>query len=275
MAVIIAGAKRNKYIAIFEEQDVDFFIRINNANKERDFGYCLTVNNEDYDFVVDSKQAADLKTLESKGRHFHFLREKSAAGKQLLREMASTYSISPKCAVDMMSVLKFDVNYSIEKLRIYVEVQNKRLAFLCYSNERIEDLQRKIAERIGFQYWMIWFSFEGHSFGNVATAERTLKEINVKQGSILHCSQPSVGEQPFPPFLAGGGGRLAPRKPLKRPEKKPKRDLPQKKSAAALGEKGLVGFGRKTYQQFQKCDFQKDAAIKIEPFVIELRLKKQ
>lgn len=45
-------------------------------------------------------------------------------------------------------------------------------------------------------------------------------------------------------------------------------------NSAELGPRGLVGFGRKTDQEFKECFYEHDPMIRIKPFVIELRLVK-
>lgn len=100
-------------MAIFDEDDVDFWLRVDNKNKERDFRFNITVNNEDYRFMVDSYSKYDLQTLESNGRHFRFVRETSDAGKELLNELATKYSISPKSRRAKGAGMQWQVNCTL------------------------------------------------------------------------------------------------------------------------------------------------------------------
>lgn len=138
-----------KYVAVFDEDDVDFAIRITNRNDERDFRYHLTVSNENYRYIVPSGRVSTLKTAESHGRHFHFVSEASKDGKVLLNEMATKFSISPKCSADLMSIIKFDVDYSLKFCKIFVvDVTSKTLAICMRRSIRSK---RKLSKRTVFQ----------------------------------------------------------------------------------------------------------------------------
>lgn len=147
----------NKYIALFEEDDVDFFVRVENSNNiGRHFRYRVTVNNDEHGFEVPFGNSSDLKALVSNGRHLHFVTESSRGGKQLVRKLATKLSITPDRAADIMSVLKFNVSYSNQTHWIEIRCSDvSKLGkgyhipsqILAQASETIIDLKEHIKKR--------------------------------------------------------------------------------------------------------------------------------
>lgn len=125
------SGKNNKYVAIFEEDDVDFFLRVNNCNNiGRDLAYYVTLANDEYALCTFFDLQSDVEALVSRGKHLHFISESSRDGKRLVRKMATKLSINPDRAAGIMSQLKFSLVYSMrDRTNNYIEIR-------CYDVSR-------------------------------------------------------------------------------------------------------------------------------------------
>lgn len=244
-----------KYVAIFDENDVDFFIRINNRNDERDCGFQFTVDDDqDYRFGIASNGSASLKTLSSVGRYFHFVCGTSETSDVPLNEMAHNSSISPGCSDsdDRMAIFKCKIDYSVKlNLRLLVVTfTGHRIAIRCFGDDKIERIKQRIRERVGIPIKLQSLIFAEQLLDDA----RTLSEYHIQNDSTLQMA-----------LCLRSGHEIRIRRNMAIITQ-PKED--------ESGAEGVVGFGRKTKQTFTKAIFKKDTSIQIEPFLIELRLKK-
>lgn len=241
-----------KYVAIFDEDDVDFMIRINNRNQDRDFCFQISVNNKEYGFVVTPSTQTDFETIESDGRHLHFVGETSKSGKVLLNEMATKLSTSPKRAADLMSTIKFEVEYSVKLIQLFVKTPTKEcIAIRCYPGETIESVKQRVEYEKGTPVHRQRLIFAGKQLED----GRTLSDYNIRDESTLHLLH----------ALCGGGPPMPKHRGM---------EMIDEELGQELGPRGLVAFGRQTEERFVNAHFVKDADIMIKPFVIELRLEK-
>lgn len=232
------------YIAAFDEDDVDFCIHVNNKNNDvRGLRLGLTLNNEHYGFVVVPRNGfICFKSLDLNRGLFHFVCQTAEAGKILLDEMANKLSTSTDRSAHLVSIIKFEIDYSVEEVQLLV-----RIPIQCYSGDTIESVEQKIEE------------MHGIPFESVVVARRalentwTLSDCNIQNGSNLDL---------VPRF--GGAPCTRCRQNAMNTETK----------GEEMDPRGLPAFGRQTEQPFGETRFVRDADIKIEPFVVELRLVK-
>lgn len=110
---IVRDGPRGNYAALFVEDDVDFYIRVKNGNKEeRDFRFQLGIYENKYGFVVRKGADSKLKTVVDNGGHFHFVAAKNEKGKQLLGAMSNQLHITPDAALNVMDNIRMNVAYS-------------------------------------------------------------------------------------------------------------------------------------------------------------------
>lgn len=199
------SAESKKYIALFEEDDVDFFLRITNSNNiGRDFRYRVTVCDDEYGFVVRFGQSSDLKAVTSYGKHLHFICESNLEGKRLVRKMATKLSISPDRAATVMSVLKFDLAYSnMQEHPVWIrircfDVSNPYLSdiFRALSTQTISDLKKQIIKKwpsVSNKHFELYYDCTPDVVGNSVRIDRMRKNFNF----IKIIFTESVHREPF------------------------------------------------------------------------------
>lgn len=111
---IVKDVTANSFVALFEKDDVDFVINVNNQNEERrDFRFALNSFSGHQVFAVPFEEDLNLKTTTSNGNHFHFVAAKTEKGQQGINAVSAKMKISPQNAIDLMDNVKMDVSYSV------------------------------------------------------------------------------------------------------------------------------------------------------------------
>lgn len=139
-ASIVNGPIKNRYIAIFEEDDVDFKIAVNNLNANRDFNFNLDFFGNYYPFVVGYQENCGLKTPHSGGQHFHFFSINNKKSHNWVNTVAGFYQTSCDEAVNIIDNLRFIVRYSMPKEMDTIEMNDvdDKLEISIFSMELFE-----------------------------------------------------------------------------------------------------------------------------------------
>ncbi|XP_037035194.1 polyubiquitin-like [Bradysia coprophila] len=155
-AALTFGPKPNIFYALFKENDVDFEIHVANKDQSRPLCYYMNVNNEEKGFIVDENSNWALKTMQSNGNNFRFVRQSSEAGKELVSTAATAHKLSFREASTLVSQMKFQVKYAkpIRSLCVQVKVVDEVGKTICRqfdmkSSDRVGDLNRLMTEAIG------------------------------------------------------------------------------------------------------------------------------
>lgn len=125
VARISPGPKQNHFIALFDEDDVDFEIGIENLSNERSVCFETTILNQSYAFVTASNENWKIETLNSNGRKLRFVRQSGEQGKKLVASTAANHGLTRQGASALLSEIKFRVLYSeLDKYSIYVKIDS-------------------------------------------------------------------------------------------------------------------------------------------------------
>lgn len=135
---------------------MDFQIHVTNKDQSRALSYKVSVNNEEKSFIVEENSNWALKTMQSSGNNFRFLRQSSEAGKELVSTAAAAHKLSLREASALVSQMKFQAKYSkpIRTLCVQVKVVNEVGKKICRqfdmkSSDRVDDLNRLMVDAIG------------------------------------------------------------------------------------------------------------------------------
>lgn len=134
---------------------MDFHINVTNKVQDRSLCYNVDVANKKNGFIVSENSNWALKTLESNGKNFRFVRQSSEAGKTLVSTAATTHKLSAGEASTLVSQMKFQVHYSKPIRSIFVQVKalnevgrNICLKFDMKTSDTVGDLQKLIVRAI-------------------------------------------------------------------------------------------------------------------------------
>lgn len=114
-ANIVNGPNKHQYIAIFNEDDVDFTIGVNNLNKHRDFNFHINMFGEWFAFVVGQRENCGLRTPGPNNRHLHFCSERTERAQEWIGSVKNVYRTSYSEAINVVDHFRFDVRYSKPK----------------------------------------------------------------------------------------------------------------------------------------------------------------
>lgn len=115
IARISATRIRNHFVALFEEDDVDFRIAMENSSEDRSASFDMTILDESYAFLIRPNRDGEIETLVSNGRKLHFVRQSGHEGKKLVSTTATNHGLSSDEASVLLSEIKFRVSYSERK----------------------------------------------------------------------------------------------------------------------------------------------------------------
>ncbi|XP_037039061.1 polyubiquitin-like [Bradysia coprophila] len=114
-ARIIAGRERNHFFALFDDDDVDFRIAMENSSEDRSASFAMTILDESHAFMIRPHRNGEIETLTSNGRKLHFIRQSGHEGRKLVSSTATNHGLTRHEASVMLSEVKFRVSYSERK----------------------------------------------------------------------------------------------------------------------------------------------------------------
>lgn len=185
MARITPGRKQNHFIALFEEDDVDFEIGMENLSNDRSVCFEMSFLNEEHGFVTASNTNWKIETLNSNGRKFHFVRLSGERGKKLVYTTAANHGLTHQDASVMLSEIKFKVLYSeLDKFTIYVKIDNgKQISVKVNRLNTVADLKKIIESQEFIPLDEQIINFKGKHFDN---DKSIMKELRITAHSMLN-----------------------------------------------------------------------------------------
>ena len=103
-----------KFFALFDKNDVDFEIEINNSKCIHGIGYTLIVNNGFYDYYIGAGEVWSMEALYTRGRKLHFISENSEKGQNVIKQTAEEFDITYSESANICSKIEF--NFEVEKV---------------------------------------------------------------------------------------------------------------------------------------------------------------
>lgn len=187
IARIITGPAKHHFIALFEDDDVDFEIEMGNSSNDRKVRFRLEILKKIYGFMTHENSNWRIKTLESKGRKLHFIRQSGDKGKELISDTATNYGLSRHSAAVMLSAIKFNVAYSKpRKYFIGLKADNGRIIHLevtCLST--VADLKEQMRHRHRLTCQPI-ITLKGRQLGD----HESIESLSITTHSILDVTGP-------------------------------------------------------------------------------------
>lgn len=185
MARISPGRKQNHFIALFEEDDVDFEIGMENLSIDRSVCFEMNFLNEEHGFVTASNKNWKIETLSSNGRKFHFVRLSGERGKKLVSTTAAYHGLTHQDASVMLSEIKFKVLYSeLDKFTIYVKIDNgKQISVKVNRLNTVADLKKIIKSEEFIPLDEQFINFKGKHLDN---DKSIIEELRITEHSMLN-----------------------------------------------------------------------------------------
>ncbi|CAG2102319.1 unnamed protein product [Medioppia subpectinata] len=261
----------NVFVALFDDNEIDFEIEVHNRSLTKNMDFGLTYGKK-YAFIVGKGEDYALKTLEKNGHHLRFLSPNQPMA-QLIVDLLANECVDRKRAEMICSRIKFNVKVEKEKVPKFVpkmillgelihvfvwnrQIIGKNLKLLVGLQNTCHDLMVMIEEKAGIH---IGVQRLYCSRGGRMNLRDTLSDWQIRDGDELMLIPQQSGGGPQPkstlPTHALNGDIVSP-------------------VDDNFGRRGVVGFGRKTHQNFEKYHgFIADKDYYIEPFFIEFRLK--
>ena len=262
---------KSKFYALFDENDVDFEIEVNNLKCIHGIGYTLIVNNGFYDYYIGPREVWTMEALYTRGRKLHFISENSQEGQNVIEKTAQDYDIcySESAAVCSRIEFNFEVEKSEQKIiEPAIDVIDAHtleapldmfpsvppVAMASTQSSRSCDLMTTDAALQVNQPKMLAFSL-----GMAAQPDRLNKSKMSSrfQSDALKLETRSLS-QPFTDVEA--------------------KDQKERKNndEDEAGDRGVVCFGQESNQLYNPYGgFTKDKDLVVKPFVVELRFSKK
>lgn len=181
---ITEGPKKNHFVALFQEDDVDFKIGFENSANSRDMRFELKVQESTGRFVTRCNTDWKLETLPSNGRKFHFIRQSGEAGKKLVAATAERHGLPLHDASEMLSKIEFGVTYS-EPLQypIHINIGNSRSITLHQVNHlnSVIDIKRMIQGQLGIAISQQEIKLKAKQLDD----NDTMKNLRIRKDSVL------------------------------------------------------------------------------------------
>jgi hypothetical protein len=292
---LINGWNRNLFLALIDEENVDFKIAINNELSVR--GICFSVNLDNYKsrVYVNPKGDTILETLESIKKKFHIRSQLTEDGKQLIALSAHKHSISYEKSLINCSRITFNVEVEIEKVNTYYNSRYLSRIMICGQkvdvfvktfvgstilitigvDNTIEDLKILFMRRTGIPCNQIRFIFGAKPLNDM----KTIRESHIRNESTLH----------FVSYLSGGyrSAQIKSDEEVSDEEEEEKEtsdefDIEEQEEIVEsddnekqelIGERGVICFGDESKQQFRYYqNYERDVKYPIYSFTVEFRM---
>ncbi|CAG7830232.1 unnamed protein product [Allacma fusca] len=244
---IIPSNKPNKYLALFDTDDVDFLIHVDNRkSRSCHVTFNLDVHNKRYRFVGLKSTHMKLRSLESQGRKLHFLRRSSEDGETYIATFASMRDLTFKQAARTLSQLKFELGYSgpvrddtmvvtIDSFKEKFDVEVTPTNTINYLKTLIEEFHDIDAseQRLVFK-------------GKVLPDEASMMDSGICDGSVIHLVR-----------MLQGGSKKGDDTPEDEISSDPDSDSgvalpgPMRSSSSSEGERGVIVFGDQSHTIFR------------------------
>ena len=292
---VTASEENSKFFVLFDENDVDFQIEINNTKCIHGIGYTLIVNNGFYDYYIGAGERWLMEALYTKGRKLHFISQNSEEGNNVIKQTAEEYDISYSESAALCSRIEF--NFEVEKLepkplpRLEGKSQTafkKGKSFLpsfgSLSANRTLSLGRDVPDSSCFSYSDSQMGQSVPSLSNLGT-EQALSKKEEKTSPSFEFAAPDPlaydlrGTSNQSSNIMFGDARVKPlgmcMSSLAAKWKPEQKEQTQEKNEPQIGDKGVVCFGEQSNQLYNTYNgFTKDKNLEIKPFVVELRFSK-
>ena len=172
------------YYAIFDDDDCDFEISIDNSKCEnRKVLVRLGFHNEKNEFICNKLSAALLETYESNGKKFHFVRQSSEDGKTLVAKATQEYGLTWNKASEMISQMTFEVEYSDPAFQIfYKDLIGNLRAIEVFEQDTIHEIKKQIEMIEGIPVNVQRLVFKSHTLEDC----HMVKNYQIIRESTLH-----------------------------------------------------------------------------------------
>jgi len=274
-AVMCPGPDKNVFYALFDEDDVDFRLVIDNQDcKDRECRTDVSVRGEkSQGFVNRRGTCSSLEALESNGRRLHFVSGSSLDGQAIVaaaaKKLGSTYDDAANLMCRMELSARYSPVYTDRDLALYIKTLTGKTIELkglqLYTS--IESIKLKIQDKEGIIANQQRLIFEGKQLRD----DYNLKDYNIIDKSILHVilRLRGGGEPPKPVQVNEDVERSFAELQITKDSSAPKE---RSVKSAPVSKRGVICFGEKSNQAFKECTFQKDDKIQSQTFIIELRM---
>lgn len=253
----------SKFYVLFDENDVDFQIEINNSQCIHGIGYTLIVNNGFYDYYIGAREVWTMEALYTRGRKLHFISEKSEEGKDVIQKTAEEYDISYSESAAICSRIEFILEAEKKEQK---NMESPVDTVDTQANAQPSNLLRSNPHALGFCAPM------ARSSGSNDLVDSCLREMSTSladqsadQSIALDRINQKASHNVTRAFCLA-------QPVVKGDEKTEKRS----KMQSNHGDRGVVCFGEESSQLYNPYGgFTKDNDLVIKPFVVELRLSKK
>jgi len=126
---IVGGNEPNTFVVLFDEDDVDFEITVNNKCNGRGMRYSVVINKDKAIFYPKPHVKHNLQTMKSNGRKFHFLSQQTEEGKRVVQDIADKYNMSYDEAAINCSRVHFEVEIEEMSSKSYLGTFDTRKGF--------------------------------------------------------------------------------------------------------------------------------------------------
>ena len=257
---VTESEETSKFFVLFDENDVDFEIEINNTKCIHGIGYTLIVNNGFYDYYIGGGERWLMEALYTRGRKLHFTSEYSEDGQNVIKQTAQEYDISYSESAALCSRIEF--NFEVEK------IESKPLPRLEGQTPKPQNRSKSFLPSFGS-----WSSARSMSLGRDVTDNSIANNYSAAESKLDRASEISSSQHLFGQrsgVLPNVSTLASKWHPGQEGQKQVNKNEPQ------IGDKGVVCFGEQSNQFYNTYNgFTKDKNLEIKPFVVELRFAKK
>jgi len=140
---IVGGNEPNTFVVLFDEDDVDFEITVNNKCNGRGMRYTVVINKDKAIFFPKQHCNHNLQTMQSNGRKFHFLSQQTEEGKRVVQDIADKYNMSYDEAAITCSRIHFEVDIEEMSSKSYLGTFDTRKGFYRSFHLKPESADKK------------------------------------------------------------------------------------------------------------------------------------
>ncbi|CAG7726598.1 unnamed protein product [Allacma fusca] len=183
LPIVRCSQSPSKYVVLFDEDEVDFKIQVDNLHNPRHCGVLVVMNHRIGKFIIHKYADVPIKSLESSGKRFHFSVLARTKELEESKDHLKLDTLNPAIGHIGLSIRYSHVRQDPGIYTIRIKPLRGRHIFLeVCPQDKIFSLKERIEEDVGFPIYEQRLIRDGKLLDNTVT----LESCGIRNGDVIY-----------------------------------------------------------------------------------------